>query len=44
MGLYALAAGWVAGRAAGHSAALGRGIARFAGLATVGVGVLWLVR
>lgn len=44
MGLYALAAGWVGGRAASHSAALARGIARFAGLATVGVGVLWLLR
>ncbi len=43
MGLYALSAGWLAGRAAHRSGALGRTLARLAGLGSVAVGVLWLV-
>jgi cytochrome c biogenesis protein CcdA len=43
MALYALSAGWLAGRAAHRSGALGRTLARVAGLGSVAVGVLWLV-
>jgi hypothetical protein len=43
MGLYALSAGWLAGRAAHRSGALGRTLARLAGLGSAAVGVLWLV-
>jgi hypothetical protein len=43
MGLYAMLAGVVAGRAAAHSGALGRGLARCAGIGTVAVGVWWLM-
>lgn len=44
MGLYALFAGLIAGRAARRSEALARGLARFAGVGTVAVGVFWLIR
>ena len=43
MALYALSAGWLAERAAHRSGALGRALARVAGLGSVAVGVLWLV-
>lgn len=43
MGVYAMAAGWAAGRAAGRSGSLGRGLARVAGLGSVAVGLFWLV-
>jgi ABC-type nickel/cobalt efflux system permease component RcnA len=43
MGLYAMLAGVVAGRAAARSEALGRGLARIAGVGTVLVGVVWLL-
>lgn len=44
MALYAMFAGVVAARAAERSAALGRALARFAGVGTVAVGILWLMR
>lgn len=44
MGLYAMFAGWIAGRAAHVSGQLGRGLARVAGLSSVAVGVWWLIR
>ena len=43
MGLYAMFAGWAAGRAAHRSGALGRGLARVAGLGSVVVGILWIM-
>lgn len=43
MGLYAMFAGWAAGRAAHRSGALGRGLARVAGLGSVVVGILWIL-
>ena len=43
MALYALSAGWLAGRAARRSGALGRALARGAGLGSVAVGVTWLM-
>lgn len=43
MGLYAMFAGWAAGRAAHRSGAMGRGLARVAGLGSMAVGILWLL-
>lgn len=43
MGLYALLAGWIAGRAAERSTQLARGVAVATGIATAIVGLLWLV-
>ncbi|HEX6939240.1 MAG TPA: sulfite exporter TauE/SafE family protein [Longimicrobiales bacterium] len=44
MALYALIAGWIAGRAALRSQAIGRVLAVLTGLATSGIGVFWMVR
>lgn len=44
MSLYAMFAGWIAGRAAHISGRVGRGLARVAGLSSVAVGIWWLVR
>lgn len=44
MGLYALIAGWIAGRAAVRSQTLARGIAVGTGLFTAAIGVFWLLR
>lgn len=43
MALYAMLAGWAAGRVAHRSGMLGRGLARVAGLGSVAVGIVWLV-
>ncbi|HSG46996.1 MAG TPA: hypothetical protein VLA43_04175 [Longimicrobiales bacterium] len=43
MGLFAMFAGWAAGRMTHRSGAVGRGLARVAGLGSVAVGILWLV-
>lgn len=44
MGLYALVAGLVIGRAAFASERLARGIAKTTGIATIAIGVFWMVR
>lgn len=44
MGLYAMFAGVIAGRAAIRSEKLARGLARLAGVGTIAVGVFWLLR
>lgn len=44
MGLYALVAGFIVGRAAQRSATMARGLAAFTGIATAAIGVWWLVR
>jgi cytochrome c biogenesis protein CcdA len=43
MALYAMFAGWAAGRLAHRSGRLGRGLARMAGLGAVAVGLFWLL-
>ncbi len=44
MALYALLAGWVAGRAAVRSQRVARAVAFATGAATCGIGVFWMVR
>lgn len=44
MGLYALIAGVIVGRAAFVSERLARGVARLTGVATIAVGLVWVVR
>lgn len=44
MGLYALLAGFVVGQTAAVSVRLARGIAVAAGIVTIAVGVIWLIR
>lgn len=44
MGLYAMFAGWIAGRAAYASGRVGRGLARLAGVGSMAVGLWWLIR
>lgn len=44
MALYALVAGWIAGRAAVRSERFARALAYLTGSATVGIGLLWVLR
>jgi hypothetical protein len=44
MTMYALLAGWLVGRAAEASVRFARGLAAAAGCATIGVGIVWLLR
>ena len=44
MALYALIAGWIAGRAAVRSAWLARALAILTGAATMAIGALWMMR
>jgi ABC-type nickel/cobalt efflux system permease component RcnA len=44
MAAYAVLAGFLVGRAAARSLAIGRGIARATGLVTIAIGAVWLLR
>jgi ABC-type nickel/cobalt efflux system permease component RcnA len=44
MSIYALCAGYLAGRAVGFAQWVGRAVGQFAGLGTIAIGFIWLIR
>jgi nickel/cobalt exporter len=44
MSVYALAAGFLAGRAVRFAEWVGRAVGQFAGLGTIAIGIIWLIR
>lgn len=44
MSVYALFAGYLAGRAAGFAEWVGRAVGQFTGIGTIAIGIIWLIR